>query len=70
MHTGISPAAAVTWSEDSEGLQLFLEAVLRRKTGGRMPESAELDAAGWTSLDRWARQREDLLASRRIDAEA
>ena len=30
MHTGFSPAAAVSWSEDHEGFQLFPGAALDR----------------------------------------
>ena len=67
--TGISPAAAVTWSEGRVGLLLFLEAVLSRQSPGQTPEAAGLDVAGWASLERLAGQRAHLLASRRVSAE-
>ena len=53
VNTGISPAAAVIWSEVREGLQLFLEAALSRATAGQTLEAAELEAADWTPLGRW-----------------
>ena len=34
VHVGVSPAPAVAWSEDHDGLQLFLKAVLGRQSGG------------------------------------
>ena len=60
VHVGVSPAPAVSWGEDHDGLKLFPKAVL-----GRQSDERRLETAGWLSLERWARQRSNRLASRR-----